>query len=401
MNILHNKRILLGVSGSVAAYKAAALASQLTQHGAQVTTILTQAATAFVQPLLFQSLTGQPAYTDADLWGQQGHVLHVQLGRQTDLLAIVPVTAHTLSSLAHGQADTLLSLAALTCTAPLLLAPAMDVGMYEHPAVQENVQKLRQRGAYFAGPATGRMASGAHGRGRLLEPQALLGHIRYLLGRNGPLARKRIVVTAGGTREPIDPVRVITNKSSGKQGYALAQAAIDRGAEVTLITTPTALTPPVGAEVIRVQTAAEMHQAVLAACPAADALIMAAAVADFTPVQPAGHKIKKRDGLPTLQLKPAPDVLAAVATLPTGQRPRAVIGFAAESQNLLANAAEKLHKKRLDFIVANDITAPDAGFSVDTNRVTFLYPDGRQEALALMSKAEVAAAVLDRLLPLL
>ncbi len=401
MTIWQNKHLLLGVSGSVAAYKAAALASQLTKAGARVTVILTAAAARFVTPLTFQSLTGQPAYTDQDLWGAEGHVLHVQLGRNADLMAVVPATAHTLAKLAQGQADNLLTLAALTLTGPLLVAPAMDAGMYEHPAVQENVRRLQARGVYLAGPARGRMASGEHGLGRLLEPEELLGHIRYLLGRSGPLAGKRLLVTAGGTQEPIDPVRVITNKSSGKQGYALAQAALDLGAAVTLITTPTALTPPVGAQVVRVQTAEEMQAAVLQACPQADALLMAAAVADFTPAAPADHKLKKRDGIPQIRLRPAPDVLAAVAALPDDQRPPVVVGFAAESRDLLANAAEKLHKKRLDLIVANDITAPDAGFSVDTNRVTLLYADGRRETLPLMSKTAVAEAVLARLLPLL
>ncbi len=401
MTIWQNKHLLLGVSGSVAAYKAAALASQLTKAGARVTVILTAAAARFVAPLTFQSLTGQPAYTDQDLWGAKGHVLHVQLGRSADLMAVVPATAHTIAKLAQGQADNLLTLAALTLTGPLLVAPAMDAGMYEHPAVQENVRRLQARGVYLAGPACGRMASGEHGLGRLLEPEELLGHIRYLLGRSGPLAGKHLLVTAGGTQEPIDPVRVITNKSSGKQGYALAQAALDLGAAVTLITTPTALTPPVGAQVVQVQTAEEMQAAVLQACPQADALLMAAAVADFTPAAPADHKLKKRDGIPQIRLRPAPDVLAAVAALPDDQRPPVVVGFAAESRDLLANAAEKLHKKRLDLIVANDITAPDAGFSVDTNRVTLLYADGRRETLPLMSKTAVAEAVLARLLPLL
>lgn len=401
MNILQGKRILLGVTGSIAAYKAAFLASRLTQSGAQVTAILTRAAARFVTPLTFQSVTGQPAWTDDALWGAEGHVLHVGLGHQADLLAIIPASANTLAKLAHGQADNLLTLTALATRAPILVAPAMDAGMYEHPATQANVQILRERGIYFAGPTQGRMASGLTGLGRMLEPNELLGHIRYLLGRGGPLTGKQVVVTAGGTQEPIDPVRVITNKSSGKQGYAIAQAALDLGADVTLITTPTALTPPVGAEVVRVQTAAQMRDAVLAACPAADVLIMAAAVADFTPAQTADHKLKKRDGVPQIELVPAPDVLGEVASLPEEQRPQVVVGFAAESNDLLENATEKLRKKRLDLIVANDISAPDAGFSVDTNRVTLLAADGSQETLPLMSKEEVATALLQRLLPLL
>lgn len=396
MSVLKDKKILLGVSGSVAAYKAAFLASRLTQAGAQVTAILTRAAAQFVTPLTFQSVTGQPAYLDEALWGSEGHILHIGLAHEADLLAVVPATANTLAKLAHGQADNLLTLTALAADCPVLVAPAMDAGMYEHPATQANVERLRERGVYFAGPTRGRMASGLQGLGRMLEPDELLGHIRYLLGRGGVLSGRRIVVTAGGTQEPIDPVRVITNKSSGKQGYALAQAALDMGAKVHLVTTPTALTPPVGAQVTSVQTADEMLTAVLQACPAADALIMAAAVADFKPLKSASQKLKKRDGIPQILLQAAPDILAEVSALPKEKRPPVVVGFAAESQNLLTNAAEKLQRKGLDMIVANDISAADAGFSVDTNRVTLLYADGRQEPLPLMDKAAVAVEVLTR-----
>ncbi len=401
MSILEGKHILLGVSGSIAAYKAAALASRLTQGGAQVTTILTRAAAQFVTPLTFQSVTGQKTYTDDALWGAEGHILHIGLAHQADLLAIVPATAQTLAKLAQGQADNLLTLSALAARCPVLAAPAMDAGMYEHPATQANVQTLQARGVYFAGPTEGRMASGLHGLGRMLEPDELLGHIRYVLGRSGALKGKRLLISAGGTQEPIDPVRVLTNKSSGRQGYALAQCALDMGADVHLVTTPTALTPPVGAAVTRVQTAAQMRDAILQACPGQDALIMAAAVADFTPAAPADHKLKKREGIPQIILKPAPDILSEVAALPERQRPAVVVGFAAESHDLLTNAAEKLHKKRLDLIVANDISATDAGFSVPTNRVTLLYPDGHQEALPLMDKFAVAAEVLSRVQGLL
>ena len=392
-----DKKILLGVSGSIAAYKAADLASKLTQAGARVDVILTRAAEQFISPLTFQSLSGRKAYTESDLWGGDAHILHVGLGQNADLLLIAPCTANTLAKLAQGQANNLLSITALATQAPLLLAPAMDAGMYAHPAVQTNVEKLRARGVRFAGPAEGRMASGISGLGRMLEPSEIIGHARRILGEKGSLAGRKVVVTAGGTREAIDPVRFISNRSSGKQGYALAQAALDAGAEVTLITTPTALTPPIGAEVVPVQSAEEMLHAVLRESATADALLMAAAVADFRPVQQAEKKLKKRDGIPQIRLEAAPDVLQRLASPNSGaSRPRVVVGFAAESRDLLANASAKLSAKKLDFIVANDISAKDAGFDVDQNRVVLLYPDGRQEKLALQSKYDVAKTVIDR-----
>ncbi len=244
------------------------------------------------------------------------------------------------------------------------------------------------------------MASGLVGKGRFVEPAELLGHIRFLLGRHGPLAGKKIVVTAGGTQEPLDPVRVLTNKSSGKQGYALAQAALDAGGTVSLVSAPTALTPPVGARLIPVATAEEMLEAVLAECAGADALVMAAAVADFRPKQVAENKLKKRDGIPQVELEAAPDILAAVSGLGS-QRPRVVIGFAAESRDLLQNAEAKLKSKNLDMIVANDISAPDSGFGVDTNRVTLLFSDAKKQPLPLMSKDEVAETIIARLAMLL
>src|SRR5687768_6787232 len=280
MSILSNKQIILGVTGSIAAYKAADLASKLTQAGAQVDVILTSAAEKFITPLTFQSVTGRRAYTDQDLWGKEAHVLHVGLGRAADILVIAPCTANTIAKLAHGQSDSLLAVTALATHAPLLIAPAMDGGMYDHPATQENIETLKTRGSSFIGPAEGHLASGLSGVGRILETAEIIGHIRVVLGRNGPLAGKKIVVTAGGTQEPLDPVRVLTNRSSGKQGYALAQAALEMGAKVTLITTPTALTPPVGVQITPVETAKQMLDAVLVASVKSDALIMAAAVAD-------------------------------------------------------------------------------------------------------------------------
>jgi phosphopantothenoylcysteine decarboxylase/phosphopantothenate--cysteine ligase len=396
MTPFSNKHILLGVTGSIAAYKGAELASKLTQAGAEVDVILTPAAEKFITPLTFQSLTGRKAFTDADLWGGQAHILHVGLGQSADLLVIAPCTANTLGKLAHGIADNLLTITALAARCALLIAPAMDVGIYANPATVDNVRILSERGVASAGPEEGRMASGLEGKGRLVEPVELLGHIRFLLGRQGPLSGRKIVVSAGGTQEPLDPVRVLTNKSSGKQGYALAQAALDAGGTVVLISAPTALSAPVGARRIPVDTAKEMMEAVLTESAGADALVMAAAVADFRPKQVAENKLKKRDGIPQLALEAAPDILAAVLQMES-RRPRVVIGFAAESRDLLQNAEAKLKFKNLDMIVANDISAPDSGFGVDTNRVTLLFPDAKQQPLPLMSKDEVAETIIAHL----
>ena len=396
---IQNKTILLGVTGSIAAYKAAELASKLTQAGALVDVILTQAALEFITPLTFQSVTGRKAYIDADLWGREGHVTHISLGRAGDLLVIAPASANTLAKLAHGMADNLLSVAALAARCPLLIAPAMDAGMFDHPATRANVDLLRQRGAAIVGPASGHLASGLVGVGRMIEPAEILAHVRLVLAKSGPLAGRKIVVTAGGTQEPIDPVRALTNRSSGKQGYALADAALASGAETVLISAPVSLSAPVGARRLDVRTAGEMLDAVLAESQDADALIMAAAVADFRPAEPAREKIKKDMGFSQITLEPTPDILATLAARRVGPDscPRVVIGFAAETQNLLENAAAKLKQKKLDLIVANDVSAADAGFSVDTNRVTLLYPDGSQEQLPLTTKSEVAETVIARL----
>ncbi len=399
---LQGKRVLLGVTGSVAAYKAAHLASRLRQAGAQVTVVLTQAAERFVSPLTFRSVAGERVYTEADLWGTEGHVVHVGLAQQADVVLIAPCTANTLAKLAHGQADNLLTVTALAATAPVVVAPAMDGGMWSHPATQANLATLQQRGVHVLGPATGHLASGLHGVGRMVEPEEILAYLRYRLTRSGPLKGRRVLVTAGGTQEPLDPVRVLTNRSSGKQGFALAQAALDWGAEVTLIAAPTHLPTPYGARRVDVRTALEMCDAVFAHLDEADILLMSAAVADYRPARPAAHKIKKSDADLTLTLTRNPDILAEVAARrETQARPRVVVGFAAESRDLLANAQDKLTRKGLDLIVANDISAEDAGFAVDTNRVTLLYADGRQEALPRMSKAEVGQAVIVRALHLL
>src|SRR5512140_224942 len=294
MSVLQGKRIVLGITGSIAAFKAAELASQLAQMGVQLDIILTPAAEKFITPLTLQSVTGRRAFTEADLWGGEAHVLHVGLGHIADLLVIAPCTANTMAALAHGQANNLLTITALAARCPLLIAPAMDGGMLDHPATRANLDTLVRRGAYIAGPAEGQLASGLMGKGRLVEPSELIGHIRVVLGRGGPLATRKILISAGGTQEPLDPVRVLTNRSSGKQGYALAQAAIDSGAEVVLISAPASLTLPVGVRLVPVRTAREMLDAVLKESSSADALVMAAAVADFRPKRLAPDKLKSR-----------------------------------------------------------------------------------------------------------
>lgn len=395
-NPLTNKRIILGVTGSIAAYKAAEIASRLTQIGAFVDVVLTESAVKFITPLTFQSVTGRKAYVDADLWGGEGHVTHVGLGRAADLLVIAPASANTIARLAHGFGDNLLTLTALASHCPVLVAPAMDAGMFEHPATQASVKILEQRGVTFIGPAEGHLASGLMGRGRMVEPPEVISAARWVLSRSGPLAGKKVVVTAGGTQEPIDPVRLVTNRSSGKQGYAVAWAAQDAGAELTLITTAD-LPAPCFAKIINVQTAAQMHAAVMKQSADADLLVMAAAVADFRPARTAVDKIKKEKGLPEIEMEPTIDILQAVGEeRQKSGWPKRVIGFAAESRDLLENAAAKLQRKHLDMIVANDISRPDAGFEVDTNRVTFLYPDGTSIPLPKVSKEEVADALIDR-----
>jgi phosphopantothenoylcysteine decarboxylase / phosphopantothenate---cysteine ligase len=402
MTIFSGKKILLGITGSIAAYKAADLASKLTQLDAQVEVILTPAAEKFVSALTLQSVTGYRAYVEADLWGAEAHILHVGLGKNAHLMVIAPCTANTIAKLAHGAADNLLTITALAMRCPLLISPAMDGGMYDHPATQQNITTLKERGTFMAGPAEGHLASGLAGLGRLLEPAELIGHIRLILGQGGRLAGKRVVITAGGTQEPLDPVRVLTNRSSGKQGYALAQAALDAGATVTLVSAPTTLTPPVGARLVSIQTARQMRDAVLKESLGADALIMAAAVADFRPKQAAENKLKKRDGIPLIKLEATEDILGELAILkPENKRPQIIVGFAAESRDLMENASEKLKSKKMDLIAANDISSRDAGFSVDTNRITLLYADGKSESLPLMSKAEVAETIIARVAALL
>jgi phosphopantothenoylcysteine decarboxylase/phosphopantothenate--cysteine ligase len=392
IKVLTDKRIVLGVSGSIACYKAADLASKLTQAGAQVDVILTEAAARFVSPMTFRSLTGRRVYTD--MWDLQEHVGHVRLGETADLLLIAPATAHTLAKMAHGLADNVLTVTALAARCPVLVAPAMDGGMYAHPATQANVSLLQERGVVVAGPGEGRMASGLTGLGRMLEPETLLGYARQLLGRQGSLSGRKVVVTAGPTRESLDPVRFISNRSSGKQGVALAQAAVDAGASVTLIAGPIAGDLPVGAKHVRVTTANEMLAAVMEAVTGADVLFMAAAVSDYRPEAFSEQKIKKTaqagDQL-TVRLARNPDILEAVKALKgQGGFPRLTVGFAAETSDAVAYGHGKLQRKGLDLIAVNDVSASDAGFAVDTNRIILLNASGDSEVWPLLSKAEVA-----------
>ena len=399
MNPLQNKKIILGITGSIAAYKGADLASKLHQAGAEVNVILTESAARFINPISFESVTARKAYVDNDLWGGDGHIIHVGLGHTADLMVIAPASANTIAKLANGIGDNLLTVTALAARCPLVIAPAMDVGMYAHPATQKNVKKLQDRGVIFIGPDEGHLASGLTGLGRFVEPLEIIGHLRKITARGGPLYGKKIIVTAGGTQEIIDPVRVITNRSSGKQGIAVAQAAIDAGAEVTLLYGSIQVPLPYGCQCKKFHTAADLQSEVIDQLPGSHALIMAAAVADFRPKDTADQKIKKEHGLNAIILEPTEDILMAVSHLKKAKHyPKYVIGFAAESEYLIENASKKVTNKKLDMIVANDISAVDSGFSVDTNRVLLIYPDGKIEQLPLMSKSEVAETVIDRLI---
>ncbi len=396
--VFWGKHILLGVTGGIAAYKSAALCSRLVQAGAVVDVVMTEGAQKFITPLTFQALTHRPVYTDMFQIPAGENIPHVTLAETADLLVIAPATANTLAKLAYGLADNLLAAIALATRAPLLLAPAMENHMWQHPATQANIETLRARDAEIAGPAEGRLASGGQGPGRMVEPEEVMAIARTILARKGDLAGWQVVVTAGGTREAVDPVRFVSNHSSGKMGYAVAEVARDRGAAVTLVTTAN-LPDPSGLQVIHVESAEQMRQAVLTATRSADLLVMAAAVADFRPAKPAEQKIKKmgETGGMVLELVRNPDILAEVAGRKAkGQGPRFVVGFAAETEDLLANARGKLERKRLDLIAANDVKAKDAGFAVETNRVTLISAGGRVEELPLLSKVEVADIILDR-----
>ena len=400
-NPLKDKNIILGVTGSIAAYKACEIASKLTQVGSNVNVILTNSALEFISPLSFQSVTGKKAYTDEDLWGGEGHVTHIGLGHSADLLVIAPISANTLAKLANGIGDNLLSVTALAARCPVLLAPAMDGGMYSHPATQQNIEILKNRGINFIGPESGHLASGLSGVGRMSEPADVYNMIKYLMSRSGKLANKKVVVTAGPTRETIDPVRFITNRSSGKQGYALAEASLDYGADVVLITGKTCLPKPIGCKVIEITTAQEMLQQVLDESGDADFLFMAAAVADFKPKNISDQKIKKTSNLHNIEFESTQDILLKVAeNKKVSGYPLITVGFAAESQDLLTNAKKKLQEKSLDMIVANDISSGDSGFEVDTNKVYLIFPDGNNISLPGMTKYEVAENVIRKVLNL-
>ena len=398
VRVLTGKRVTLGVTGSIAAFKAVGLASALHQAGAVVDVAMTPDAQRFVQPLSFQAITHRPVF--ADLWapGMETDIAHVTLGRESDVIVVAPATANTLAKLAHGLADDPVSVTVLAARCPVVVAPAMDAGMYTHPATAANVALLRSRGVTFVEPEEGHLASGLIGLGRLAAPETIMDVVRATLGASGDLAGKRVLVTAGGTLEAIDPVRYIGNHSSGKMGYAIAEAARDRGAHVVLVTTPTALRIPAGIEAVHVSSAEQMLRTLTERYARLDALIMAAAVADFKVENSAEQKIKRGEHALELRLLPNPDLLAATASLPTDARPIRV-GFAAETQDLVEHAAEKVARKSLDLIVANDVS--NNVFGADTNQVTLLWSDGRREDLARMAKTDVAERVLDAVVALL
>ena len=390
---LSGRNIVLGVTGSIAAYKAADLASKLTQAGCEVDAIMTEEATEFVSPLTFQSVTGRPAYSN--MWDAASHVAeaHVAIARRADLLVVAPATATSVARIALGLAEDMVSLTALATKAPIVICPAMDPHMYENAAVQGHVETLKSRGVHFVGPEEGRLASGQMGIGRLSEVESIMGAIRYVLGLTGDLAGKKVVVTAGGTREQIDPVRYVGNYSSGKMGFAIAEAARDRGAEPVLVTAPVDLRDPYAVRVVRVKTALEMRDAVVAECADAQALVMAAAVADYQPAEPVGEKIKRqgRDSL-AISLVRTPDILKELGDADGLVK----VGFAAESHDVIENARVKVADKGLDLIAANDITQDGSGFGTDTNRVTLIDREGAEEELPILSKYDVSCRILDR-----
>ena len=398
MKLFQNQSILLGVTGSIAAYKAADLASRLTKAGAKVNAVLTPGAEKFITPLTFQSVTGCKAFTDKDLWEGETHVTHIGLGHNADFIVIAPASADFMAKLAYGFGDSLLAVSILASHCPILLVPAMDGDMYNNPATQTNISILRDRGIHFIGPDSGHLASGLAGVGRMSEPTDIFGKMRLLLSRDNSLTGKRILVTAGGTQEAIDPVRFITNRSSGKQGYAIAQAALDAGADVILITTPASLEAPYGCEKVLVKSAEEMQNNLLDRLPDCDALVMCAAVADFRPKQIYQQKIKKSSGYHKIDLEPTEDILGEIAEIRSSlPNLKAVFGFAAESQDLIKNASEKLTKKKLDMMIANDISSSDSGFEVDQNRAFFLFPNGSKKEMPLMEKSELAEKIIEEL----
>jgi phosphopantothenoylcysteine decarboxylase/phosphopantothenate--cysteine ligase len=390
--MLAGRQVVLGVTGSIAAYKAVGLLRRLTGRGAQVTVVMTSAAQRFVTPLTFQVLSRRPVYDD--LFDPREEILHLSLAQSADLLLIAPATANTLARLARGAADDLLSSLALSARCPILLAPAMDAVMWEHPLVQRNLDTLRGIGVGIIPPESGPLASGVVGPGRLAAEDAIVAAVEARLASSGPWAGVHVVVTAGPTREAIDAVRTITNRSSGKMGYALADAARTRGAMVTLITGPTDLPVPAGVDVVTVETAEEMRHAVLDRIDKTTVLLMAAAVADYRPKVSSPGKIKKSGSAITIELVPTPDILSEVAARHTEA---CVVGFAAETDRLVERATEKLHRKRLDLIVANDVSRPGIGFGANDNEVTMIDRTGAVVSLPRLSKRVLAERILDHI----
>ena len=393
--VLEGKSLVLGVTGSIACYKAVDLASKLTQAGAVVDTVLSYGATRFVTPLAFRSVTHRQVVTETFDPDSELSVEHVALAQRVDIIVVAPATAHLIAKMSAGLADDLLTTTILATAAPVLVAPAMDAHMYDNPATQENLTRLRDRGVTIVGPATGRLASGLVGPGRLVEVPELMGHIRAVLGQRGDLAGYSVVVSAGGTHEPLDPVRLITNRSSGKMGYAIAEASRDRGARVVLVTAPTSLADPAAVQLVKITTAMEMRDAVIKHTADCDVLIMAAAVADYRPNSVATQKMKKDAQTWNIQLDKNPDILYEA------QGNFIKVGFAAETDNLLENAIDKVARKSLDLLVANDVTDEGSGFGADTNKVLLLDRSGTVEDLPLMSKNEVAHRILNRVRELL
>ena len=388
--------LLLGVTGGIACYKAVELVRLLVKEGFVVQVIMTRGAMEFVTPLTFQTLSGMPVATETFNLTQESEIGHINLADSADLFVIAPATANVIGKIAAGIADDLLTTVLMATKAPVLIAPAMNIHMYENPILQENVRKLRRLGYHFIEPAEGYLACGYEGKGRLPEPEKILEEIRGLLKKKD-LVGEKLLITAGPNREPLDPVRYLSNRSSGKMGYALARAAIRRGAEVALISGPTELEPPAGARLTSITTAAEMRHAVLEEFSGCTALIMAAAVSDYRPVDFARKKIKRGEGPIELRLEPNPDILKEISARKNGKM---LVGFAAETGELVTNAAKKLKDKNLDMIVANNVSEAGAGFDVETNVATILDRAGTVRSLPLMSKDELAEQILDHLLVL-
>jgi phosphopantothenoylcysteine decarboxylase/phosphopantothenate--cysteine ligase len=391
--VLTGRRVVLGVTGGIACYKSCILARRLTEAGAGVDVVMTRAATEFVRPVTFEALTGRPVLTS--LWEQGGALSHVRLGQQADLVLVAPATAQLLARYAQGIADDFLTSLLLAATSPILLAPAMNDEMYAAAVTQRNMAMLGERGVRFVGPAVGALAEGPSDRpGRMSEPEVIMAHAERLLrSQDSRLRGRRVIVTAGPTRESLDPVRVVTNRSSGRMGYAVAQAAWARGAEVLLLSGPSALAAPEGVEFVRVESTADLKNAVAARLSDADLLVMAAAPADFRPATAAASKTARGEGTLEIRLEPTEDVLTATAG---ARKPGAIIvGFALETGDALARAREKLARKDLDLIVVNDALESGAGFEVETNRVTLLGRDGSETAMPLASKRAVAEMILD------